>query len=352
MTLLKKRLSKDMTPHQQQAKKAKMTHAASNTHAAARTAAAVAAADQFVYAQIMARIRQQQEFLCASSSSSSSRSTSPPRFPNAVSLSIVTPGMVSPQEVLSQAGASCGGVMPNSLPVLPFEKIRQQKQRTVAVASASQNPLEMLSRVSSQVADKTIAKTQPPTRTPTTAPPANKKPASSQQVNSATAAAVASTPKDEECYVGEQNSTNQRHGRGIMAYPNGCRYVGCFINDKRHGYGKCWYPNGLGIYTGYWKDNKKHGRGTMRYANGDVYEGEWMGDRPNGTGTLTMTEKGELYSGDFLNHEKHGRGMYKFKNGDVYEGGWKEDVRHGNGLYMFAKNRGTCREMYYNGVPV
>jgi len=85
-------------------------------------------------------------------------------------------------------------------------------------------------------------------------------------------------------YTGERNSAGLRHGRGIMTYPNGCRYNGCFVNDKRHGFGKCWYPNGC-VYTGFWLDGKRDGVGKMVYADrGDVYEGEWMADRRHGRG--------------------------------------------------------------------
>jgi hypothetical protein len=174
-----------------------------------------------------------------------------------------------------------------------------------------------------------------------------------------------------------------------MAYPNGCRYVGLFHNDKRHGYGKCWYPNGLGVYTGHWKANKKCGKGSMVYANGDVYEGMWEDDLPNGVGTLTTTaaaasskmksgaskhhptstsSKGdddeevqakEVYKGQFLNQKKSGKGTYIFANGDIYEGSWENNVRHGKGVLIttrsddgYGKKEVMLWKMFYRGKDV
>ncbi|KAL7504684.1 hypothetical protein ACHAXN_002269 [Cyclotella atomus] len=87
-----------------------------------------------------------------------------------------------------------------------------------------------------------------------------------------------------EKYLGERDpTTGCRHGKGIMKYSNGCRYVGFFVNDRREGYGKCWYPNGC-VYAGQWKGNQRHGKGTMTYMNGEVYEGSWEEDQRHGSG--------------------------------------------------------------------
>ncbi|KAL7529951.1 hypothetical protein ACHAXR_003241 [Thalassiosira sp. AJA248-18] len=159
-----------------------------------------------------------------------------------------------------------------------------------------------------------------------------------------------------------------------MKYPNGCRYVGTFFENKRHGYGKVCYPNGLGIYTGYWKKNKRHGHGTMEFANGDMYKGEWVGGVACGVGTLVMLKKNsnssvgssssrsavaagaagaaesvEVYTGSFSNQKKDGRGIYKYPNGDVYEGEWSNGVQHGSGVMMFH-NGGVERRVYYRGT--
>lgn len=323
MALLKKRLSKYSTaasPHQ--AKKAK--------------------ANAFYYTELMvhASHRQQQHQLGILSSSSTihhepARAASRPASPlcqlTNVQCSTVTPCMSSHQEVLSQGQgggstpvSSDENTIPNpsSLPLPPFEKTRVQPV-------TMQNPLEMLSSVSSHIAKKTLTTTV----VKTVVPPKKRKP----QANN-----------NDDSYVGERNVSGQRHGRGVVKYDNGCRYVGCFVNDKRHGFGKVWYPNGLGVYTGYWRHNKKDGSGTMSFANGDVYEGQWSVDQPNGAGTLTMTN-GETYTGDFVNQQKHGRGVYKWPNGDAYEGQWAKDVRHGAGI-MISANEGVCKRVYYDGM--
>jgi len=152
----------------------------------------------------------------------------------------------------------------------------------------------------------------------------------------------------EVSYIGDRNESGQRHGRGIMKYDNGCRYVGRFVNDKRHGFGKVWYPKELGIYTGHWHKNKRCGEGTMSFANGDVYKGQWSMDMPNGVGKLTLTN-GETYKGDFVNQQKQGRGVYKWPNGDTYEGKWKKDVRHGAGLLISA-DEDACKQFYREGM--
>lgn len=85
-------------------------------------------------------------------------------------------------------------------------------------------------------------------------------------------------------YRGARNPAGQRHGQGVMAYPNGCHYSGEFMNDKRQGFGECHYPNGC-VYTGFWLDGMRHGLGKMVYADrAEVYEGEWARDRRHGRG--------------------------------------------------------------------
>ncbi|KAL9180012.1 hypothetical protein ACHAXT_007982 [Thalassiosira profunda] len=129
--------------------------------------------------------------------------------------------------------------------------------------------------------------------------------------------------KSSACYVGERHPiTNLRHGRGVVAYPNGYKYVGEFANDRRHGFGKVWYPSSGsdskfgGVYQGSWERNQKCGQGCMKYANGDVYEGQGHPHQSNG----------ESYTGMFLDQKKHGFGVYRFANGDACEGLWREDV--------------------------
>ncbi|KAL7466006.1 hypothetical protein ACHAXS_006306 [Conticribra weissflogii] len=92
-----------------------------------------------------------------------------------------------------------------------------------------------------------------------------------------------SCPQVAEVYIGERNSQGQKHGRGVVKYVSGCRYVGEFFQDKRNGFGKCSYHNGC-MYVGNWVNGKRHGFGKMLYLGGDVYEGEWMQDLRHGPG--------------------------------------------------------------------
>jgi len=328
MTLLRKRSSKDVTaasPPQSKKTKSNAFHYAQ------------------LQAEVMMQVRRhhhQQQLSTLSSSRIRCRSTNQARSPTQelpnVQSSIITPCMPSPQQVLSQGQFDVSHMSSNrkatlslsSMPSLPFETTRFQPAPT----SAIQTPLEMLSSVSSSIANETFTKMSAATATTE-----EKKPQAKANIK-------------EVSYIGDRNESGQRHGRGIMKYDNGCRYVGRFVNDKRHGFGKVWYPKGLGIYTGHWHKNKRCGEGTVSFANGDVYEGQWSMDMPNGLGKLTLTN-GETYKGDFVNHHKQGRGVYKWPNGDIYEGKWMKDARNGAGLLTSA-DEDVCKQFYREGMLI
>ena len=137
------------------------------------------------------------------------------------------------------------------------------------VTNKGRNPLDLLSSVSALVAESSGQSSL-----------GNPKSVQGQSSQSLLVPDAAS----EEMYQGERHPETQlRHGKGIMKYSNGCRYLGFFVNDKREGYGKCLYPNGC-VYTGHWKDGKRHGRGEICYPNGDKYDGEWREDQRHGAG--------------------------------------------------------------------
>ena len=57
-------------------------------------------------------------------------------------------------------------------------------------------------------------------------------------------------------YYGEWNQTNnQKHGRGILNWPEGLTYYGLFKMDNINGKGKIITPNGE-EYEGDWIDNR------------------------------------------------------------------------------------------------
>ena len=192
--------------------------------------------------------------------------------------------------------------------------------------SHSENPLDILSRVSSRVAYLERAK--------------------------ANIVATANSKETNECYVGSRHPvTRHRHGRGVMSYPNGCRYAGEFVDDMRQGHGKCWYPRGLGVYNGQWYQNEKHGVGSMVYANGNVYDGMWHRDHHNGKGTLLMKGGAEMYAGEFVDSKRHGQGVLMHEDGNVYKGMWANDVQHGEGVLIFFDGT-VSRRVYHQGVLV
>ena len=172
---------------------------------------------------------------------------------------------VSPESLSMPFTAAFDG---NTAPPMPFPHRRASEcVLTQITEEKSTSPLDLLSSVSTIVAGRRSSCPEV-----SRAPPAV----------SAIAAPV-SVPQKEK-YLGQRHpQTGLRHGKGIMKYSNGCRYVGFFVDDRRHGYGKCWYDNGS-VYAGNWKEGKRDGKGTMTYANGDRYEGSWVQDQRHGSG--------------------------------------------------------------------
>ncbi len=46
--------------------------------------------------------------------------------------------------------------------------------------------------------------------------------------------------------------TGKRHGKGVMRYNNGDKYIGDWKNDKRHGRGTLYDENDRIIFRGMW----------------------------------------------------------------------------------------------------
>ena len=146
-------------------------------------------------------------------------------------------------------------------------------------------------------------------------------------------------------YFGEhiENSENKliAHGRGILIYKNGDKYLGNFENGKKSKLGIYYFRNGA-KYKGYWEDNKLNGYGIYYYENGNKYEGNFKDNKRNGVGILTTTngdiyeslwengnissigkiiyKDGKIYQGYMKNYKKNSCGIIKYPNGDVYTG--------------------------------
>lgn len=194
----------------------------------------------------------------------------------------ITPDNMTPRQIISQVLmrknlSSIACAPPPPLPTSSASALSSSMLRGVVKT----DPLDLLSSVSAHVSSKQYIATQQAT-------------ASLQQLCTS------------ERYLGPRNPSGQRHGKGIMKYSNGCRYIGTFSNDKRSGYGKCWYPNGC-IYFGDWLDGQRCGEGTMLYVNGDVFVGCWKEDRRHGSGIYYYAD-GRADVCWYENHEVVGEG--------------------------------------------
>ena len=79
-------------------------------------------------------------------------------------------------------------------------------------------------------------------------------------------------------YYGEWNQQfNQKHGRGILKWPEGPTYYGQFKNDKASGKGRLIFKEGE-EYFGDWDDNKANGLGKYK-SKEVIYEGKRSEER-------------------------------------------------------------------------
>lgn len=130
-------------------------------------------------------------------------------------------------------------------------------------------------------------------------------------------------------YVGERNSFNRFHGKGMYTYTNGSVYEGQWVDGRKQGQGRQTQPDGS-VYVGEWRDNLQNGKGRMRWASGDVYEGEWSDGHMHGRGVYTSAN-GDRYEGNFVVDQREGSGVLTRRNGERFDGRWKEGLRDGKG---------------------
>ena len=76
-------------------------------------------------------------------------------------------------------------------------------------------------------------------------------------------------------YEGETRG-GERHGKGVMTWPDGRRYEGEWRGGWFHGLGVYTWPDGT-RYEGEFRDNNIHGLGVFTEADGTRYEGEFRG---------------------------------------------------------------------------
>ena len=149
-------------------------------------------------------------------------------------------------------------------------------------------------------------------------------------------------------YFGEWNpNNNQKHGRGILKWPQGLTYYGQFKMDNINGKGKLITKNGE-IYEGDWVDNKANGYGI--YQSKDVrYEGKWKNDRQEGIGTETWAD-GTSFNGEFKGGQKTGQGKFRYSDGSKYSGYFLNNQLHGKGKYCWADGREYFGDWKFNKI--
>ena len=128
-------------------------------------------------------------------------------------------------------------------------------------------------------------------------------------------------------YDGQVNAMNQRHGKGILNFPNAeARYEGIFENGNLskgkitylgQSGGECWFD-------GTFKNGQWH---KGKYMKGQaMYEGIFHDQQMNGKFTVTWPS-GVKYVGQLQNNKLHGEGVMTFKEGNIAEikGTWEAD---------------------------
>lgn len=139
------------------------------------------------------------------------------------------------------------------------------------------------------------------------------------------------------------------NGYGVFIYADGARYEGDFLAGKPHGRGILQFANG-NKYLGHWDDSYRQGEGRLVFAEGHEYKGEFLRNAFHGYGVMTYAN-GDRYEGQWAQDRPHGEGSYFFKNGQRYEGEFREGRFHGQGTMFYADGaRLDCR--WEQGVPL
>ena len=139
-------------------------------------------------------------------------------------------------------------------------------------------------------------------------------------------------------YFGEWDTNNNiRHGRGVLIWPEGSKYLGYWVNDKANIKGKLIHNDG-DIYEGEWLDDKPNGKGIYLHKDGTVYVGEWKNDKQDGKGKEKWAD-GSWYEGEYKEGVKYGKGKFHFSDGSFYEGDFVNNNISGVGVYIFNDKR-------------
>ena len=80
---------------------------------------------------------------------------------------------------------------------------------------------------------------------------------------------------------GYHNIEGKKHGKFIIEFSSGDKYVGEFKNNRKHGQGTYTYSNGS-KYVGEYKEGVRSGQGTYTFSDGSKDVGEWQNGALNG----------------------------------------------------------------------
>jgi len=138
-----------------------------------------------------------------------------------------------------------------------------------------------------------------------------------------------SSPRDSKHKLDDM-SLAIRNGKDVLL-DTGAVYSGEWHTGQRHGYGLLKWPDG-GIYEGQFNEGWASGKGRFTHANGDVYVGEWVNDRAHGHGKF-LHKDGDSFVGQWQADMKSGHGVETWGDGASYAGGYKSGRKHGPGKY-------------------
>lgn len=166
---------------------------------------------------------------------------------------------------------------------------------------------------------------------------------------------------------------NCKNGEGVLAYVDGSKYEGQFINGKINGTGTWYYPNN-DKYVGNFKDNQFEGKGILYKTDGTQLKGVWQageykgepvvvaaktgcisGNCQTGQGTYVYKDNTAKYIGSFVNGKSEGKGTIEYSNGDSYTGDWKDGKYYGNGVLTQQngiKVEGQWHAGEFQAIPV
>merc|ERR1712024_111788 len=95
---------------------------------------------------------------------------------------------------------------------------------------------------------------------------------------------------------------NDRHGKGVLTWRNGNKYVGDFLDNQIHGFGTKTYKDGR-IYEGNWREGRREGYGHLTHQDGSHYIGKYRANQKHDLSgnALSVSARGNKW---FSKYEK------------------------------------------------